>query len=227
MNNYKLLSSNDFENSEKYNEYIDMMICVKNYYYKKGFDISNVPDINTNNSSVLGDIYTIGFGIDIENFANTNSKFFLHTALSNPHGNGNIDDYQIVNKKEGTTEDGYIGFSEANYAKGEMLKENGYSVYLGAKYEVDTTLKFGLEYNYGSKYWFSATQGAEDILNKLATRGWVTEAYTIWKYHPNLFVKFGYVSSKENYTGSGWHGAEPAKKDATQKVGYINLNAKF
>jgi hypothetical protein len=56
MNNYKLLSSNDFENSEKYNEYIDMMICVKNYYYKKGFDISNVPDINTNNQKIINKI---------------------------------------------------------------------------------------------------------------------------------------------------------------------------
>lgn len=185
------------------------------------------PDIDENDANILGNMFTLGLGIDIEKFANTDTTVFFHSALSNPHGNGKSDDYQIVNKLEETTISGDTGFSEASYAKGEMLQKNGYAIYLGTKYNYSKTISFGAEYNYGSKYWFSATQGAEDMFNKLATRGSVGEAYAIWNYYKNLSAKFGYMYSKENYTGSGWHFSEPAKKDATQGVGYISLKVKF
>ncbi len=185
------------------------------------------PDIDANNANELGDMFTLGLGIDIEKFANTPTTLFFHTAMSNPHGNGNMDDYQITNLAAETTDSGDTGFSAADYAKGEMLMHNGYSVYLGLKYDLNKKFSLGSEYNYGSKYWFSATQGAEDMFNKLATRGWVSETYAIWNYYKNLSAKFGYMHSKENYTGSGWHFGEPASKDATQQVGYINLKAKF
>jgi hypothetical protein len=185
------------------------------------------PDIDANNANVLGNIFTLGLGIDIEKFADTYTTLFIHSAISNPHGNGKFDDYQITNPTNGTTSSGEIGFSEADYAKGEMLEKDGYSIYLGVKYDMNKELSFGTEFNYGSKYWFSATQGAEDMFNKLATRGWVSETYAIWNYYKNLSAKFGYMYTKENYTGSGWHFGEPAKKDAIQQVGYINLKAKF
>ncbi|MBN2781824.1 MAG: DUF3373 family protein [Campylobacterales bacterium] len=201
------------------------------------------PDVDANNANVLGDMFTLGLGIDIEKFANTKTTLFLHTAMSNPNGNGADDDYQIVaganvdsnsfadnpnqTLSEGLTASGEAGFSTADYAKGEMLSSNGYSVYLGAKYDINNEFSIGSEYNYGSKYWFSATQGAENMFNKLATRGWVSETYAIWNYYKNLSAKIGYMYTKENYTGSGWHFGEPAKKDAIQQVGYINLKAKF
>jgi len=184
-------------------------------------------DIDANDSSVLGNMFTLGFGIDIKKFIDTDTTIFFHSAMSIPKGNDKVDDYQIINQASKTTASGNTGFSEANYAKGEMLKENGYSVYIGGKYNYSSVLSFGAEYNYGSKYWFSATQGAEDIFNKLATRGSVGEAYAIWNYYKNLSAKFGYMYSKENYTGSGWHFGEPSRKDATQSVGYISLKAKF
>ena len=185
------------------------------------------PDINADNASILGDMFTLGFGIDINKFINTDTTIFFHSAISIPKGNGKIEDYQIINQLDGSTASGTTGFSEASYAKGEMLKESGYSLYIGGKYDYSSVLSFGAEYNYGSKYWFSATQGAEDMFNKLATRGSVGEAYAIWNYYQNLSAKFGYMYSKENYTGSGWHFGEPVRKDATQSVGYISLKAKF
>ena len=65
------------------------------------------------------------------------------------------------------------------------------------------------------------------MYNKLAIRGHATEVYGIWKFHKNLYTKLGYLNMKEAYTGSGWHFGEPAKKDATQTVGYLSLEAKF
>ncbi|MCW8837687.1 MAG: DUF3373 domain-containing protein [Thiovulaceae bacterium] len=184
------------------------------------------PDVNADDANVLGDIFTYGLGLDIRDLADEKLTFFIHTAISNPDANGKIDDYQIVNPN-GTTINGTIGFSEAEYAKGTMLKKDGYSFYVGMKYNINDSFNFGAEYNQGSKYWFSATQGAEDMYNKLATRGNVSEIYGIYKFHKDIFAKLGFMYTNEDYTGSGWHFGKPAKKDATQKVSYLSIKAEF
>ena len=178
------------------------------------------PDIDSDYAQNLGDIYTLGLGIDSKNINNSKLTLFAHTAMSIPDGNGKKDDYQI-------TQSNPDGFSEADYAQGKMISDDGYALYLGGKYEIVPTLDFGAEYNYGSKYWFSATQGAEDVYNKLATRGHVGEAYILWQFHKHLNAKIGYMYTNENYTGSGWHFGEPVSKDGTQKISYINISAKY
>ena len=189
-------------------------------------------DISSSDSHELGTMVTFGIGADIEKFAGTQTTLFLHTALSNPHANGSKDDYKIVASSgqalsDGKTKEGKTGFTTSDYASGEMLQENGYALYLGGKYNLTNTLSMGAEYNYGSKYWFSATQGAEDMFNKLATRGNAYEAYTTWQYHKYLSAKLSYLQIEEHYTGSGWHFGEPASKDATQKIVSLSLEAKF
>ncbi len=184
------------------------------------------PDVNSDDASVLGDIFTYGLGLDIRNLANDSLTVFAHTAISHPEANSAVDDYQIVNS-DGTTENNITGFSEADYAKGSMVDDMGYSIYLGLKYDINDKFDFGLEYNKGTKYWFSTTQGAEDMYNKLATRGDVVEAYGIYKFHKNIYAKLGYMHTNEDYTGSGWHFGEPAKKDGTQKISYLSIKAEF
>jgi hypothetical protein len=185
------------------------------------------PDIDSTNAHILGNMLTFGVGVDIKKVAQSDFTVFAHTAISNPHANGAKDDYQIVNPALETTLSGDVGFSTADYAQGGMLKDNGYALYIGAKYDFLPSLNFGLEYNYGSKYWFSATQGAEDIYNKLATRGSVAEAYATWEFHDNMNAKLGYMYTDEQYTGSGWHFGEPASKEGTQSIGYLSITAKY
>ena len=91
--------------------------------------------------------------------------------------------------------------------------EDGYSIWLGAVFPMPLDGKFGVEYNYGSKYWFNFT-GAEDSItgSKLAARGEVYEAY----YHQpivgdNLFVTLGGRFYDYEYTGSGNPLAAPVK----------------
>lgn len=128
------------------------------------------PDIDSSNAHNLGTMVSFGLGIDIEEFLNSHATVFAHSALSNPHPNGTEDNYKITQYVNGIglTDGGYTGFTEADYASGTMLQKNGYSLFVGTKYE----------FNYGSKYWFSATQGAEDTFNKLSIRGYATEVYT-------------------------------------------------
>jgi hypothetical protein len=185
------------------------------------------PDIDSSDAHDLGTMATFGIGLDIEELANTHATVFLHTALSNPHANGNQDDYKIVNDANGTTANGSVGFTTSDYASGGMLSKNGYSVYLGTKYDFSKTIMLGAEYNYGSKYWFSATQGAEDMFNKLTTRGSCYEVYAIWQFQKYLSAKINYLNIHEDYTGSGWHFGEPVHKDATQSISSFMLEAKF
>ena len=166
--------------------------------------------------------------MDIEKFADTKTILFLHFALSNPHPNGQKDDYKIVAPvNNGLTANGKTGFTEAAYASGTMLEHNGEALYLGTKYNISNTVMCGAEFNAGSKYWFSSTQGAEDMFNKLAIRGYAYELYGTWKFQRYLSAKLGYLNMHENYTGSGWHFGEPAKKDATQSIPYFALEARF
>lgn len=185
------------------------------------------PDIDASYAHDLGSMTTYGIGLDINNFLDTSSVLFIHTAASSPNANGARDDYKIVNITEGTTDHNYTGFTEEDYASGTMLGKMGYSFYIGGKYNPLPTLALGAEYNYGSKYWFAATQGAEDIFNKLALRGQAVEVYSTWNFYKQLNAKVGFLSMKEEYTGSGWHFGEPQTKDARQNIYYLNLEARF
>ena len=176
------------------------------------------PDVTADNADDLGTMATFGLGVDAEKVAGSGITLFIHTAMSHPHANGNKDDY-------GPSSD--VNFTNSDYASGEMLSNNGYSVYAGLLYDFSPSWTLGAEYNYGSKYWFAATQGSEDMYNKLATRGDVYEGYLIWKFNRYMFSKLGYMHTNEDYTGSGWHFGAPIEKGGLQQVGYLQLNASF
>ena len=187
------------------------------------------PDVTSADTEVLGNIYTTGIGLDLPKIYQGNLDFFAHAALSIPDGNGKVQDYKITHYQngEGLTANDTPGFTEADYASGTMLEKNGYALYSGMKYTFNEHFDIGAEYNYGSKYWFAATQGAKNMFNKLALRGSGYEIYAHWMLNSHLFAKFGFLDMHEHYTGSGWHFGEPARKKADQHIGYISLNARF
>ncbi len=89
--------------------------------------------------------------------------------------------------------------------------ENGYSVYLGARYDIPKSqFKFGVEYNYGSEYWIGMSPGHDDMYaSKLATRGHVYEVYGIYdlpgraaSWLGKAFIRVGYQHYRYDYTGS-------------------------
>lgn len=90
--------------------------------------------------------------------------------------------------------------------------ENGYSIFLGARYDIDAIgLKLGLEYNYGSEYWIAMNPGHDDMYQgKLATRGSVYEIYGIYDLptgdaiskYARTFIRFGWQHYEYDYSGS-------------------------
>ncbi|WP_304544311.1 DUF3373 family protein [Sulfurimonas microaerophilic] len=186
------------------------------------------PDIDSSHAHELGRMFTYGVGLDINNFLSTSNIVFVHAAASSPNPNGAIDDYKIIAPvTDELTEGGYTGFTVEDYASGPMIGKMGYSFYFGGKYNLIPQLSLGAEFNYGSKYWFAATQGSEDIFNKLSIRGHALEVYGTWNLNQYLNAKLGYLHMKEDYTGSGWHFGEPATKDAKQNIYYLSLEARF
>ena len=95
---------------------------------------------------------------------------------------------------------------------GDLEEHDGYSLYTGGRYNMESIgTKLGLEYNYGSKYWFNFT-GAEDNLigSKLATRGHVVEPYLIKSIQgENFFLKLGTQQYWFQNSGSGNPLGEP------------------
>ncbi|MDA8165028.1 MAG: DUF3373 family protein, partial [Desulfobacteraceae bacterium] len=106
---------------------------------------------------------------------------------------------------------------------GDLTSKDGFSVYVGTRYDLpDYGLKFGLEYNHGSEDWISFTPGNDDLYaSKLATRGNVYEAYTIWDIpggeavskFGKAFIRLGYQYYQYDYTGSGYWLGSPVKLD--------------
>ncbi|MFO7714176.1 DUF3373 family protein [Desulfosarcina sp.] len=109
-------------------------------------------------------------------------------------------------------------------SNGELEDRDGYMIYLGAVFPMPWDAKFGLEYNYGSQYWFNFT-GAEDSLvgSKLAVRGSVYEGY--WHqpiFNDNFFATIGVRYYDYEYTGSGNPMGEPMKIAALSSLNALN-----
>jgi len=133
--------------------------------------------------------------------------FFLAPSWSrtDPSGISSSTYYQMMGQ-------GLVSTADAN---GNLDSHNGYCVYTGVLFPMPLEARLGLEYNWGSEYWFNMT-GAEDslIASKLAARGQVYEAYWIQPiYKDNFFVKLGGQYYDYEYTGSGNPFGAPVKID--------------
>lgn len=102
--------------------------------------------------------------------------------------------------------------SASLYGFGPLLGDdskslNGWAVFAGVRGDIPGTNggKLGLEYNHGSKNWFSYTPAADDVNAKLATRGDVFEGYYIQPLSKSLDFRVGYQAYMYDYAFSGWH----------------------
>ena len=109
-------------------------------------------------------------------------------------------------------------------SNGQLESRDGYMIYAGVVFPMPWNARLGLEYNYGSKYWFNFT-GAEDSVvgSKLAVRGHVYEGY--WHqpiYRNNFFATLGLRYYDYEYTGSGNPMGEPMKISELTSLNALN-----
>ncbi|MFB2734417.1 DUF3373 domain-containing protein [Shewanella mangrovisoli] len=165
-------------------------------------------------SGVIGDMYLGGIGFAREE-AN-DIKWFASLGWTRAEPNGNAGMFG------GMLSDAVFE-AELNSTGTEIIMvpktsddadtKDGYGIYVGIQIPAPYG-KFGLEYNYGSKYWTPFTQAQDDpIGSKLATRGHVGEAYYIFDINPKMFIKLAGLYYDYEYTGSGTPVGAPQKID--------------
>jgi len=184
-----------------------------------GFNLTSRVQATTNIGSI--NLLGLGFSRDEEN----GIKWFASAGMTQTDPNGKaglfgglLSDavmapvfHDNFTPDDPTDDVNVIGFAPTG--ADNDAKKSGYSAYVGIQVPAPMG-KFGLEYNYGSKFWIPFTQAQDDVVgSKLATRGHVGEAYYIVDVNPNMFIKLAGLYYDYEYTGSGAPVGEPKKVD--------------
>lgn len=183
--------------------------------WNRGFNIFDFPEMygsafgNTAPAVQLGDIDWFGTGIlsTLKKVGPGTLNTFAEFGLSVTHPNDNV-----------SPSAGYQGLMTGSFMNPETPSDKtGWAAYAGARYDLPSGTKFGVEYNHGSKNWITFAPAADDMWTaKVGTRGDVYEGYIIQElnlkpissYFAKTFFKLGYQYYDFEYTGSNnWVGA--------------------
>ena len=154
----------------------------------------------------VGDMSGVALSLQVNGIGNSVSDFLDDTIFFVSFaGNRTDPSNTTVNTLNGSTAmaSGF-GFGGEGML-GSTDNETGYSIYTGVNvpgfFAED---RFGLEYNYGSKYWRSFTYGEDTLAgSKLATRGHAYEAYYTFPIVKKILSgEIRYVYMDYNYAGS-------------------------
>jgi hypothetical protein len=190
----------------------------------------NHTDPNTDN---IGDMNLYAAMLEIHKIKNTNFDAFVHVAFNKEKPNGKV--MMIDTNGDGVVDAPYGLLTNT---VGDTKTKNGHAFWIGTKYSFNKKNQVGLEYNYGSRYWLSLTQGAYEPYNKLATRGKAIEGYYNYIVNRYAIVRFGVTDIHYKYTGSGWAIGKPMdinslsenqKKNVIKQLTdyYLTLNILF
>ena len=202
---------------------IDTELLRVHLQWNRGFNIFDFPTMNntyfgnTSNSIDLGDMDWYGTGVmsTLKKVGPGNLKLFAELGASVSHPNQNV-----------SANAGFQGLLTGAFMAPEApSSKTGWATYLGARYDLPSNTKIGVEYNHGSKNWIPFSPAADDMWTaKVGTRGDVYETYIIQElslkpissYFSKAFFKIGYQYYDFEYTGSNnWVGAPQKISDLT------------
>jgi len=163
------------------------------------------------NNQNLGDMALLGLYFENNKAFGSDLSYFVSLGFNMPDSNGNSVNFGDMTGNQDV----------------ELLSDDGHAIQIGARYDFDTGIKLGYEYNEGSEYWYSFTNGSSDLLNKLATRGSVNDLYAMYQMDMYQFIKLGYTMIDYEYTGSGWHIGTPMKTEDNVDRLYATYNLRF
>ena len=158
--------------------------------------IADADDTNASSNTNIGDLTFAGIMFEGTNVLDSKWDLFAHFAYVHSSPNGNVFKYNSKN---------YSLLGDGS----DFSSKDANAFWIGARYTFHNQSKIGAEYNQGSKYWVSATQGSFDLINKLATRGKAYELYYIYPINRYSFLKLGGTYVDYDYTGSGWYLGKP------------------
>ena len=110
----------------------------------------------------------------------------------------------------------------------------GYGIHMGIRFNVpflnklNHPPKLGIEYNYGSRYWYGMNTGSEDPLHKLDCRGAVWDFYYLHSFNKFFSLRSGFTHVSYHYNdGLSFYHGEPQPIDHDVYQSYILVDAKF
>lgn len=150
----------------------------------------NAKNVNMTGTPI-GDVVLTGAMAEFTNIKNSGLDYFIHYGVSKSDSNGVSDTMTLAS---------------GSMPLGTMTDGTGNAIWTGARYTFsgDNASKIGFEYNKGSKNWVNFTQGSNDILNKLATRGTAWEGYYIHPINRYAHIRAGVQNIQYDYTMSGY-----------------------
>jgi hypothetical protein len=151
----------------------------------------------------LGGIDLLGIMAEFTNISDTGLDLFAHYGISKADANTNT-------VAMGAQNYGMFGTQGMNDLGGN---HTGQAFWVGGRYALPFSKagKIGYEYNRGSQYWVSFTNAANDLTNKLATRGNAHEVYYIQPINRYAHIRAGAQFINYDYAGSGSHLGTPMK----------------
>ncbi len=172
-------------------------------------------EVRVNAQSNLGDIYEIGTSLQ-HRYMGIDYFISMGWSVTDPRGRSR----GLYNPL--TKQYAFKGVSLLTNPGEKLNQHTGWSIYVGARIPIEQWhSKFGIEYNYGSKYWMPFIEPADDIyMDKRTTRGHVGEVYWIWDLpesplskYAKAFIRAGFQYYWFNYTGSGMWLGKPVDVD--------------
>lgn len=178
-------------------------------------------DTNTN----IGDMMLYTAMLEFTNLANSGVDIFAHYAISQVKPSGNTS-YQGMDTNGDGFADTNIPMGFLTNTPGDESTKKGNAFWVGTRYTAPIAAlnnpKIGLEYNKGSKNWFSFTQGSNSLTNKLATRGDAFEVYYIQPINRYAYFRLGAEFIDYKYTGSGYQIGAPISISSPLAAGGID-----
>ncbi len=182
------------------------------FSYAHVFDMpANMIDGEMTDGVILGDLDLFGVHFQASDIAKSGLDLYVSGSINETDPN----DDSATNLAFGTSMLALNGAPVAN--ADDVESKTGWSVVAGFRYTMPIKAlnnpKLGFEYNHGSKYHFTMTSGANELYNKLATRGDAYELYYIQPVSRHLFFRAGYTHVDYDFTGSGQPAWEPIRLD--------------
>lgn len=206
-------------------KYLKDILFIANLSY-----IPEFPSIDLTSSGVLqpvdlpnslGSVWTLTFLLEAKRFLGSNFDWFIGLAWND------------IDASEKPARYRALGLIPVNVGLGGPENKDdrcGNALHVGFRYNIPfeplNNPKFGVEFNRGSKYWYTANQGADDPLNKLLLNGQCWDFYYIQPINKNLTLRLGYTFLRRDYPQIDASSYPDEFKEEVTNT-YFLLDAKF
>ncbi len=201
-------------------------IFIANYIYVDNFQgadlsgetYSGTPFKVVDWAESTGDVHKFTFFLMAERFLDSPFDWFAGYSYMMTNGTG-VARYRV----------GPIDIPPLGLVSDRKRDTNSYAFHVGMRYALPWKAlngsKFGMEYNYGAKYWMGFNNASEDPLHKLNVNGHAWDFYYLQPISKNFNLRVGYTFLHNNYFNQYISKVQDIDEKITNT--YLLLDAKF